>query len=170
MALDRENTTYKRKELKRLNDQLLVQITALQSTQGPPPLQNGPLIRRRKTTNTPKARGVTEQPPLRLQSDPTVGEICLIFIQEISTIILRKRPRSSSASKISTSLYKSKLRRQGCCITSDSEPLPLMLPTPPFLIAYCVGYLEGVNRWRANQMHKQCGIKTILQTKSTHNV
>jgi len=39
--LDRVNATHEREELKHLNDQLLVQIIALQSTQGLPPSPEG---------------------------------------------------------------------------------------------------------------------------------
>ena len=41
-ALDRENVAHDWEDLKRLKDQLLTQIMALQNTQGPPPLSDGP--------------------------------------------------------------------------------------------------------------------------------
>ena len=41
-TLNRENTAREREELKRINNQLLTQITALQNTQGLPPLSDGP--------------------------------------------------------------------------------------------------------------------------------
>ena len=133
---DRENVARRQEGMKRLNDQLFTQITALQITRGPPPLPEKP-----NATEAPsgehsqrqKRHGQTPQlhwnnlTADRVRHNPTRG---------INTIKLRGRPKSSSVSKISTSLYKSESKQQKCHITADSEPSPLIHPTLPSPKAY----------------------------------
>ena len=54
---------------------------------------------------TYKSKDIIEQPPLLIRSNPTADQIRLISVREIIMIILGERSKSSSVSKISTSLY-----------------------------------------------------------------
>ena len=74
-TLDLENAAHEQEELKRLNNQLLAQITALQNTQGPPPSADGPTNTETQDDELTQTRGVVEHPPLLLRNDLTMSLI-----------------------------------------------------------------------------------------------
>jgi len=105
-----------------MNGQLLVQITTLQNTRGPPPSPERPTAMEVASGEQSQSRRHCRATFPLHRGNSMTSQVCLIRAQRIDMIILRGRSRSSSVPKILTSLYKSESKKRGCYIMADSEP------------------------------------------------
>ena len=110
--------------------------------------QKAPLLQRPKTASTLKVGSIAEQLPLLLQNDLTAGQVHLIPVRKINMIIFGEILKSSSVSKISTSLYRSESKKRECHIIADSEPSSLMHPISPSSRTYWNVNFSRISRFR----------------------